>query len=138
MEDVANWIFRILVVAGLLYLVFLRPKFEAKRDNLEFDNLVLGFIDGLCFSGMEFGGSGSELRRYVEAQLSKAHQLPGNECLIEYTTKDERIYRSWTGRNDAKLFALLCVAEYAKEHDLTSLVSWCESNMIQASKPAHW
>lgn len=138
MEDVANWIFGIFVVAGLLYLVFLRPKFEAKRDNQEFDNLVLGFIDGLYFSGMELGCSGSEIRQYVEAQLFKAHQLPGNECLIKYTTKDERIYCSWTGRNDANLFALLCVAAYAREHGQANLVAWCESKMAQASRPAHW
>lgn len=126
----------ILVICSLIYLIFIRPAIEKKRDNAEFDNRVIGFIDGLYLAGIawKYRCTNSEIRNYVRAQLEKAHKLPSNQFLIEYTTEKGRHYCSFTGKNDYQLFALLCVAEYGKFIGNDELVSYCESMMLDASR----
>ena len=137
-EDVKNWIFGLLIVGGLFYLVYLRPVLEKKRRDLVFDNQVLGYLEGLESSGITSRCFQLDLQGYVGDRLAEAHRLPDNKCLIDYTTKDGWTYHSYTRSGNARLFALLCIAEYAKDRSLDDLVSWCESNMRQASRPACW
>ncbi len=117
-------------------IVWFQPIRKRHRNNLVFDNRVLGFIDGLYFSEIvSFGCADFEMRRYVEDQLSKAHQLPRNQFLIEYTTSSGQLYCTHTGlHGDHILFAILCIAQYAKERNNAELVSWCESRMLLAHK----
>ena len=134
MGEVSYVLSALLLIASLAYIIYFRPKFEEDRDNLIFDNRVLAFIDGLYFSGIDFRCSIYDLRPYVEHQLIKAHQLPGNQFLIEYTAKNGYSYCSHTGKNDYALFAILCIVQYAKERDIDHLVSWCESELEHARK----
>lgn len=134
MGDLSGQLFCIVFCFSIIYIVFLRPKFEKMRDELIFDNRVLAFIDGLHLAGIEFGCACFEMRSYVRSQLSKAHRIPGNQCLIEYTTAKGFRYCSQTGNGDHMLFAILCIAQYAKECGNANLVSWCESNMNLARR----
>lgn len=120
------------VIVGLVYIVFLRPKFEKQRDDHAFDDRALGYFDGLQFPD-KFRLK-DDLRMYVETQLSKAHFGPGNRALIEYTAANGFVYRSWTGKKDYHLFVVLCIAQYAKEHDRPELAEWCESVMEDARR----
>lgn len=124
------------LIIGFLDMFWFSSIREKKRNNLIFDNRVLGFIDGLHFSEVvRFGCADFEMRRYVEDQLSKAHKLPGNQFLIEYTTASGQCYCTHTGlHGDHILFAILCIAQYAKERNNAELVSWCESRMLLAHK----
>lgn len=123
-----------LALVGLVYLFFIQPKFERYRDNLIFDNRVLGFIDGLYLSGIRFGVPDFHMRSYVKDQLRKAHELPGNQFLIEYTCANGWHFSSHTGTGDHMLFALLCIAQFAKGNEDDELVAWCEEHMILAHK----
>lgn len=134
MYDFSGPFFFVLFILSLIYIFRLHSRFEKAENEAEFDNRVLGFVDGLYFAEIRFGCSNSEMRRYVKTQLSIAHQLPGNQFLIEYTTANGWQYCSHTGNGDHYLFAILCIAQYAKDHDNTALVSWCESMMNLASK----
>lgn len=128
-------IFSVMFIAGgLIYIVFLKPYFEEKKNALEFDNRVIGFVDSLHLSGIDLGCSEYELRCYLKSQLEKAHKLPGNQSLIEYTTADGFHYCSHLGKEDFKLFALLCIAQYAMEIGNSKLIFWCESRMHEASR----
>ena len=134
MDVFSGLFFDILFVSSIVYVIILRPKFESARNNLIFDNRVLGFVDGLYFAEIKFGCSDSEMRQYVKEQLSKAHQLPGNQFLIEYTTANGFRYFSHIGNGDHYLFSILCIAQYAKDRNNTALVYWCESMMDLARK----
>lgn len=124
----------VLVIEALLYVFILRPYLEKKADELEFNNRSLGYLEGLYYGDIELGCSVSELRSYLESQLEKAHTLPGNQSLIEYTAGNGYRYCSHTGRDDYKLFVLLCIAQYARNHSNTHLVDWCESKFQEARK----
>ena len=132
----------IALICLALYRFFLKPKFDEARSNLEFDNRVLGTLDGLHLasyeSGVKFGCTDSELRKYVHCQLEKSHKLPDNQFLIEYTTKRGWFYSSHTGRGDHILFALLCIAQYAQEKNNQQLIDWCESMMQDAERNAKY
>lgn len=134
MYDFSSPFFFVLFLLSVIYIFRLHSRFEKAENEAEFDNRVLGFIDGLFFSEIRFGCSDSEMRSYVKTQLSKAHQLPDNQFLIEYTTANGWHYCSHTGNGDHYLFAILCIAQYAKDHNSTALVSWCESMMNLARK----
>lgn len=134
MDNLAGILSGTLLIAGLIYIIFLRPLFEKRRNELIFDNQVIAFIDGLYFSGIEFGCPISDMRIYVKNQLSKAHQLPGNQFLIEYTTSNGYRFCSHTSPNDHMLFAILCIAQFAKEYNNDELKSWAEPKMLIAHK----
>lgn len=135
MHDSSVILFGLFIVGVVVYHFFLESKQEKVRADLEFDSLVLGFVDGLFFSGLNLKYTTAlDIRRYVEDQLSKAHQLPGNQALIEYTTEQEQCYRSWTSKNEHALFAILCIAQFSKEHGDSGLTSWCESVMEEARR----
>ena len=119
-----------LVVAALTYIIFLRPKFEVKRNDLIFDSRAMGFLDALILSGMRFRCTDSEMRHYIENQLEQAHKLPRTETLITHTNKRGFTYRSRTGTHgDHILFVILCILQHAKEHDDNELLSWCEEKL---------
>lgn len=132
MGDLSSILSGPLVIAGLVYIFYFRPKFEKAHSDAAFDHRVLGFIDGLYLSGINFGCSASEMRHYVEHRLAEAHQLPGNQFLIEHVTSQGRIYYSHMGTHDHMLFALLCIAKYAKTRGNDDLLSWCETKMRAA------
>lgn len=134
MYDFSCPFFFVLFLLSVIYIFRLHSRFEKAEIEAEFDNRVLGFIDGLYFAEIRFGCSDSEMRSYVKTQLSKAHQLPGNQFLIDYTAANGWHYHSHTGKGDHFLFAILCITQYAKDHDNTALVSWCESMMDLARK----
>jgi len=124
-----------LLIIGFIYIFFLRGKIEEERNNLVFDNRVLGFVDALYLSGVKFGCSDFEMRSYVKSQLSNTHSLPGNKRFFEYTATNGMKYSSTTGlRGDHALFAILCIAQYASECNNTKLISWCESTMESARR----
>lgn len=134
MGSITELLSGLFLIAFFVYIIFLKPKWEKARNDLIFDNRVFGFIDGLYLAGIDLGCTDFDMRRYVKDQLSKAHHLPGNQFLIEYTTAQGWRYCSRTDNNDHALFAILCIAQYAKEHCDAEVVSWCESNLILASK----
>lgn len=135
MHDSSMILFGLFIIAVVVFSFFLESKHEKVRADLEFDSHVLGFVDGLLFSGLHLKHTTAlDIRRYVEDQLSRAHQLPGNRALIEYTTKQGRCYRSWTCKNEHALFAILCIAQLSKEHGDSELTSWCESMMEEARR----
>ena len=139
MDDLRSILYLFFIVGGLAYIIYFRPQFEKDRDTLIFDNRVLSFIDGLYFSELDellnkkpYCSFTINLRPYVERQLSEAHKLPSNQCLIEYTATDGYLYCSFPSNGHA-LFALLCIAQFAKDRDNTELVEWCESKLNRAS-----
>lgn len=134
MSTIDELLFGLLLAAFFIYIIFLRPKYEKSRNDLIFDNRVLGFIDGLYLADIDLGCTDFEMRSYVKDQLSKAHDLPDNQFLIEYTTAHGYRFHSRTGNNDHALFAILCIAQYAKEHCDAEVASWCEANLLLASK----
>ena len=124
------------LIYGILDMLIFQPRREKKRDNLTFDNRVLGFVDGLHFSEVVHFYC-PDMRGYVADQLLQAHQISDNQFLIEYRTASGLIYRSHTGlHGEHELFALLCIAQYAKEYGKDDLVAWCESKMELARKDA--
>lgn len=131
MGSISGPLFGLLIVACLFYVVFIRPKIEKAREDSDFDSRVLAFVEGLRFSGLDLR---AEILRYVEDQLERAHKLPGNQALIEYTTEQGWCYRSWTGEGDHMLFAVICIAQFGKESGDDELVSWCESMMEDARR----
>lgn len=135
MHDSSVILFGLFIICIVVCSVFFASKREKVRADLEFDSLVLGFVDGLLFSGLicEYIAD-VNIRRYVEDQLSKAHQLPGNQALIEYTTEQGRRYYSWTSKNEHALFAILCIAQFSKKYGESELTSWCESVMEEARR----
>ncbi len=132
MVHLPSFLTSLFVVVGLVYIIYLRPKYEKLSDDRAFDDCALGYFDGLQFPDkFRFG---DDLRRHLEEQLAKAHSGPSNRALIEYTAKNGFVYRSWTGRKDYHLFVILCIAQYAKEYDRPELVEWCESVMEDARR----
>lgn len=127
-------------ILALVWLIYLRPKFERKKDALIFDNRVLSFIDGLYLSGMRFGCADFEMRSYVARLLRKAHALPGTEHLIEHAISvpqwpklDGMIFRSHIGLHGEHIsFAILCIIEYAKEYDKHDLLVQCDQLLTEA------
>lgn len=135
MHDSSVILFGLFIIAVALFSFFLKSKHEEVRADLEFDSHVLGFVDGLLFSGLHLKHTTAlDIRRYVEDQLPKAHQLPSNQALIEYTTEEGLCYHSWTSKNEHALFAILCIAQLSKEHGDSELTSWCESVMEEARR----
>lgn len=134
MDSLSNWIITLFIVSSLIYIVYFHPKREEEREHLKFDSLVLGFIDGLYLTEIEFGCTAFDMRRYIKQQLAKAHALPGNQFLIEYTTAAGNRFCSHTGNTDHALFAILCIAQYAREQGNTELITWCESMMDSARR----
>lgn len=126
------------VIYGILDIAIFQPRRKKRQDDSMFDNRVLGFVDGLHLSEVvRFGCANSEMRRYVAYQLSKAHKIPDNQYLIEYKTASGWCYCSHIGlHGEHELFALLCIAQYAKEYGKADLASWCESKMEIARKDA--
>ena len=117
-----------LIGYAILYVVYLNPKATAKRDASLFDSRVLGYIDALYTADVPFHCTDSEMRRYVSQQLEKAHALPDNHLLIEYTTKKGHHYSSHTGlHGEHALFAILCLTQYAQAYGHDDLLCWCES-----------
>lgn len=129
-----KFIYLLFGVGLISYMVYFRSLIEKKRNNAIFDERALGFIDGLYLMDVHFRCSCSEMRRYVEEQLAKAHALPGNKALIEYTTSSGWRYYSRTGTGDHTLFAILCIVQYAQERGDSELISWCESVIESARK----
>lgn len=136
MSDISGFISGSLLIFSLVYLIILRPIFEKKRDETIFDNRVIAFVDGLYLGSIawNYKCANSDIKRYVIDQLKKAHKLPSNQFLIEYTTQKGWHYSSHTGPNDYQLFALLCIAEYAKDFGNDELVAFCEERMRDASR----
>ena len=126
-------LFIFLFIFSFFYIAVLRPHFNQKKNNLIFDNLVLGFIDGLYYSGIRFYCTDFEMRRYVRDHLAAAHKLPENKHYFEHTTPNGYRYCSRLIPGEHQLFALLCLAQYAKEYDHSQLLSWCETKMNDAS-----
>ena len=131
MGSISGPLFGLLIVACLFYVVFIRPKIEKAKEDSDFDSHVLAFVEGLRFSGLDLR---TEILRYVEDQLERAHKLPGNQALIKYTTEQGWCYRSWTGEGDYMLFAVICIAQFGKDNGDYELFSWCESMMEDARR----
>ena len=125
---------------GFVYIFFFKDKFEEKRQNLIFDNRVLGFVDALYLSDIKFGCTDFEIRTYVKQMLEKAHSLPGNETLLTHTISHiERpnvqgwIFESRTGTHgEHMIFTLLCIIEYAKACNRPDLIAMCEEMLFEA------
>lgn len=133
----------VFIYAFLDLLVFQNMR-ERKRDRLAFDNRVLATIDGLYLSGVRFGCTDFEMRSYAKKLLEKAHALPSNQTLLDHTisargsTFHGSVFRSHTGlHGDHITFALLCIIEYAKDHDNQKLVTQCEQFLIEARHMGH-
>lgn len=122
----------ILMLAALFYIIYLQPKQEKRREHLIFDNRVLATIDGLYLSGMKFGCTDFEMRAHAKRLLEKAHTFPGNQLLLEHTTKHGHTFHSHTGlHGDHISFALLCIIDYAKGCDDQDLITQCEKLLKQ-------
>lgn len=135
MEDFAGTLSGMLMLAALFYVIFLRPKQEKRRDQITFDNRVLGFIDGLYASGMKFGCTDFEMRAHARRLLEKAHALPSNQLLLEHTCSNGFAFRSHTGlHGDHICFALLCIIDRADPERDAELISQCEAMLIPGSK----
>ena len=139
--DNISWLLSVLlVIASLVYVIFLRPKFEDKRDALIFDNRVIAVIDGLYLSGMKFGCTDFEMRSYARRLLKKAHSIPDNQTLLSHTIVapdrpniDGWTFDSYTGiYGDHLVFALLCLIEYGKETGNLELIAQCEHLLLEA------
>ena len=107
-------LFFILFFCAAVYSFYYEIKGKEKAENRDFDNRVLGFIDGLRFPGIDFKCTNYDLHQYIEEQLALAYKLRRNQFLVEYTTSQGWHYTSYTGKKDYALFAILCIAEYAK------------------------
>ncbi len=131
-----EYLLALFLIASLIYIVFLRSKFAQMREDLMFDNRVLGCVDGLLFA-LESTGTvlvaKSSARSYVKELLAQAHRIPGNQFLIEHTAPDGYTYHSHTGLyGEHYLFAILCLAKYAQDHSKEDLLTWCDSLLNQA------
>lgn len=140
MDNVSGLLTGLLVIAGLVYVIFLRPRFEDKRDALIFDNRVIAVIDGLYLSGMKFGCTDFEMRSYARRLLKKAHSIPDNQTLLSHTivAPDRPNIDGWTFDShtgiygDHIVFALLCLIEYGKETGHQNLITQCEQLLLDA------
>ena len=139
-----DYVFLVAFICALAYIVYFRGMFERKRDRQAFDNRVLATIDGLYLSGVNFGCTDFEMRSYATRLLEKAHALPDNQTLLEHTISARgsafhgSVFRSHTGlHGDHITFALLCIIEYAKDHDNQTLITQCEQLLIEARHIGH-
>jgi hypothetical protein len=125
-----------LTIAGSVYLIWLRPYLDRKREQELFARSVLSFIDGLYIAGIAFSCTADEMRNHARSLLEKADKLPGNQHLLQHTTESGFTYKSFTGSGDHMLFALLCVIDYAKLYSNDKLLQWCESELESSRKAA--
>ena len=123
-----------LTLFSLFYLFIIRDITERRKEQLIFDNSSLGFVSALYLINIPLHCSLHEIESYIKDQLALAHKLPGNEFLLEYTTPAGYTYRSHTSQNDHALFVILCLVQYAKEHNNNDLLAWCNANIVSASK----
>lgn len=124
----------LLVIALIVYVIFIRPKLEDRERDASFDNLVLGVIDGLVLADIPVGFCISDLRSFVKGQLASAHKLPDTEALINYTAANGYRYSSYLGSGNHTLFAVLCLVRYAIDTSRPELLEWCESNLERARR----
>lgn len=122
----------ICLLAALIYIASIEPRAREKKARYAFDNRAIAFLEGLNLAEEFPHRYIYELRPYVKQQLEKAHKLPGNQILIEYTTAKGHYFSSYTGPNDYALFTILCIAQYAQIYEISDLTVWCESRMIDA------
>lgn len=129
-----NLLYGLFILAILAEIVYFHPKREAAKDRLAFESSVLATIEGLYLSGINFGCTDFEMRAYAKRLIDKARNLPGNKCcsLLPHTTSKGHYYSGSTSRNDYAVFALLCIIEYAKEHDNQDLIAHCECMLPEA------
>lgn len=123
-----------ILIASLAYIFYVKPRYEAERNEFVFCKQVLAFIDGLSFSGITAHCSIYDLRPFVEHQLSESRNRPGNQPRIEYTTSNGHRFTAYSGKNDHVLFAVICVALYAQDYSNRDLIAWCESELEHARK----
>lgn len=136
MDYFAEALTSVLVIGGLVYLFFLRPKIEAAKYSRIFDSRVLSVIDGLHLSGIKFGCTDFEMRAYTKQLLDKAHSIPSAETLLTHTFYRNQncwTFNSHTGlHGEHTTFALLCVIDYCKNYDKPDLIAQCEEMLIEA------
>ena len=124
----------IFAIAAFAYLFYLRPKLDDKRSKEDFDNRVLGVIDGLTLADVPVGLCSADLRSYIRRNLAGARNLPDGEYLLNYTAANGFRYESYTGRGDHILFAVLCLVRYAHDTGRPELLAWCEDHLEIAQK----
>ena len=124
--------YAMLLAGALSYLVYFKPMLEKRKANAEFDNLVLGVIDGLYLMGVPFRCPAVDMRSYVLRQLNAAHKLQSDQTLLNYKAVNGFQYRSLTASGDHTLFAVLCLVRYAAECGNQELLDWCESHLEPA------
>lgn len=117
--------FLLLILPWLLWAAWFRPGINKKAHLSEFRSRVLGVVDGLYLSGMDFKCADFEIRAYVKDCIDKLASLPGNVPYAEYTRSDGWVYSAYN--SDHVLFALICILEYANDDENDNLVLQCES-----------
>lgn len=122
----------VLIAFVFLYAFFISPSIKSRIHASHFAGRVAGVIDCLYISGVHFGCADFEMRSYVNSELKKAKQLPGNAALAEYVASNGFIYRAYSG--DAVLFALICVLKYAHSNCNCALISRCEPLLEEARR----